>query len=144
MRDDVRNVTVNLSSVYPGEDGREQVAMDEQCAGTARKIKGTWHIHFIEMVSEDQGKVDNLLTFDEKSFSLNRRGEVTTQMTFEQGRDMLSRYQTPYGDMQMHIKSQRVIIRETEEEIFLYAHYRLKFTGQAPAEHEVKISIKEV
>ncbi len=144
MRDDVRNVMVSLSSVYPGEDGLEKAAMDEQCRGSARKIRGKWHIHFIETLSEDQGKVDNLLTFDQSGFALSRRGEVTTQMTFEQGRDMISRYKTPYGDMQMHIRSQRVVVRETEEEIYLYAQYRLKFPGLAATEHEVKISIKEV
>ena len=73
-----------------------------------------------------------------------RKGSFASVMVFEKGVDHVSTYNTPYGAMDMKVKTE--ILEVTEEKDHLRAHvkYVLEMDGQVTSNSDIKIDIESI
>ncbi|SHI29865.1 protein of unknown function [Butyrivibrio fibrisolvens DSM 3071] len=73
-----------------------------------------------------------------------RKGSFASVMVFEKGVDHVSTYNTPYGAMDMKVKTD--ILEVTEEKDHLCAHvkYVLEMDGQVTSNSDIKIDIESI
>lgn len=83
----------------------------------------------------------NLLKFDEKSFSVTKKGLTNVQMIFEKGRMYRTGYGTPFGSMSVGIETRKIKLRRWPEEIRLEAEYGLEVNCEHLADCRIIIKI---
>ena len=80
----------------------------------------------------------------EKYFELTRKGEVSVQLLFEEGKKTLNTYQMPYGTLVVGLDTREIRIEESEDEIKIQIHYAMEIDYQQVSDNEISIVIKSV
>ncbi len=57
----------------------------------------------------ENGRSSTLITVDDKSVTIKRRGENTSSMTYERDKKTEFEYRTPYGAIPMEIDTQKIV-----------------------------------
>lgn len=71
-----------------------------------------------------------------------RKGSFASVMVFEKGVDHVSTYNTPYGDMDMKVKTDILEVEEGEDHIHAHVKYVLEMDGQVTSNSDIKIDIR--
>ena len=74
--------------------------------------------------------------------SIVRRGDITTELTVEQGKRHACQYSTPYGDLMMGIFGLHVDSSVNEDGGELFLDYTVDFNGELTAKKKMKITIR--
>ena len=69
--------------------------------------------------------VSNLVKFSPEVIEVTKKGLINVHMVFEEGKQNLTSYQTPYGALMIGINTHKVEITEEDECIHLEARYGL-------------------
>ena len=107
--------------------------------GTLSGGKDAWRVDYTETQPDNQSH-DVTLTMGGGVVTMQRAGEFSTSMVFEQGRRFEGSYHTPYGALDMgvyatHVKYQ--VDDGANGEVSL--KYQLDLQGQFAAMHELRI-----
>lgn len=81
------------------------------------------------------------LSFSPEKIVLDKKGDVTVQMIFEEGKNHMSYYSTAYGDFCIGISTNQIDIKETAEQIDILLRYDLEFNYQHISECTLAIKI---
>ena len=73
---------------------------------------------------------------------LEREGSTSTRMEFNQGEDVISLYNTPYGMMNINISTKELDIDMDEDGGVIYTKYVLGLEGQPGITTELKVKIR--
>lgn len=71
----------------------------------------------------------NLLKFNDRRFTVIRRGSMESTMTFEKGKKHRSLYRTPFGNLEIGTFATRLLILKSDEKIRIEADYDLELNG---------------
>lgn len=69
--------------------------------------------------------VSNLVRFCNHSMEVTKKGMINVHMVFEEGKQNLSNYQTPFGNIIIGINTHKVQVLESEEKIHILVDYDL-------------------
>lgn len=86
--------------------------------------------------------VKNMVKFSDGQLNVQKRGLVTSTMTFEEQKKNLANYLTPYGNIMVGIDAKNVHISEEEEQIKVQVDYAMEVNYEHLADCSLTIDIK--
>ena len=101
-----------------------------------------WHYVLYEERAEGFTEATkSMLKLKEGVLEMTKKGLINTSMVFERGRDTMSRYKTPFGEMQLGIRTKDLCVIEAENEIRAKVSYDLEAEGRHMAECVIEILV---
>lgn len=110
--------------------------------GSYYKRNGTHYLLYEEMLEGFDEPVKNMVKFSEGKVSVQKRGAITTLMTFEEMRKNHTNYVVPYGNVMVGIDTKNIHIQEQEEHIELRVEYAMEVNYEYLADLDLTIDIK--
>ena len=92
-------------------------------------------------ISGMMGTTTTLLIYNDELI-LKREGITNAQMNFKKGETSISIYDTPYGALDLHIKTDELDVDINEEGGKVKAKYSLELGGQAPIVTNLSLNVK--
>mgnify|MGYP000031242766 FL=1 len=120
------------------EDGNVEVVK----AGDYYNRNGKHYVVYDEVVEGLSGHISNTIKIGDNSLEVMKRGLTNTRMIFEKGKKTLTRYQTPYGILDLSILARDVKVEETEDAIDVAVDYVLEVNEEHLAECNIKMNIR--
>lgn len=115
-------------------------------SGNCRVLAGKHAITYEEYFEGDHGspvKNKNLIKISDNAVHLTKKGPVTTQMYFEQGKKYYGNYQTPFGSFTMEIYTEQLQIQKEEYGVSASIVYQLSLNQCAVSRCTIQIEIKQ-
>ncbi len=119
------------------EDSSRQLAK-----GTIENCDGSYIIEYTEPSKEMDGVVSRVFVENEHFVKLVRRGVYTMDFLIEEGGLHSCRYKTPFGEMLLDIRGNRVSANTGEDEGRVFLHYNLEADTQIISENKLEIKYK--
>ncbi len=129
--------------------GSQLLKGDNEPQVTPVKADGTYYsrdgYEFVIYYENDEGReTRNLIKFKEGFAELIKKGEYTTHLLFEPGKDYTSNYRTPYGMLTVNVSTKTLEISHTSgSAICIHITYDMALNGENTAKCELTISIKD-
>ena len=117
-------VAVITPANYFKKNGKHYIICKRSCGGYAR----SYEKNTIKITG------DNMI-------EIMKKGLTNTHMVFEKGKNHMTGYGTPFGQLVMGIRTKDLHVSETEEEIGASILYHLEVNEEAVAECRIKIRI---
>ena len=115
-----------LLSIYPGEyyfrSGSHYILYDELVEGEAAPIK-------------------NVIKLRDREFTITKKGIINTQMVFTEGKKNMTSYVTPFGNIMIALDTEKIEVKETEEELKIHIDYGLEANYQYIADCQIAVTI---
>ena len=115
-----------IESIYPGEyyfrSGSHYILYDELVEGEAAPIK-------------------NVIKLRDREFTITKKGIINTQMVFTEGKKNMTRYVTPFGNIMIALDTEKIEVKETEEELKIHIDYGLEANYQYIADCQIAVTI---
>ena len=101
------------------------------------------HLKGMQTTDDPHGSDEplELITVGEYHMEVRKKGPVQTNMVFEEEKQNLTCYQTPYGPIQMEITTTGVNFGEEEELLEVKTEYVLGMNGQKVADCRMHIRV---
>lgn len=135
------NVTVTIQSLQTGETGTE--SMTQHAQGLLLREGGDWILTYREGAESGLGSTRTTLRMESGRVTLNRTGELTSQMVFEVGRPHTSLYETPYGKLPMTIRTLKLKTELTEAGGTVLIHYHIELGGGSAGETRLRLTLRK-
>lgn len=123
---------------FGGDNGEDSV---EIVTNGKYKKKGTKGYLRFEQFEEDEGMTKNILSFEEGTVSLTRRGASQLHMSFLTGKKTLTSYGTPFGEIVMGLDTKKIRIEESENEIRVVINYAMDMNYEYLTDCELTVRI---
>lgn len=135
---------VNLHTKAVQTDGSGGQDKIEFFAEATYVIKnGVRYISYKETELSGMEGTSTTLRITEDTLSILRFGTYTSKLEFKQGEEYLTYYQTPYGTLEMNIKTELLNIdMQPEEASSIHLKYSLESEGQEALVNEIHISFR--
>lgn len=105
--------------------------------------KGDHHyVIFDEVIEGFDSPTRNMIKFYDGSCSVNKKGVVNVNMLFEENKQNLTNYVTPFGNILIGIDTGSIDISESENQIDIFVHYSLEANYEHLADCQLEITIK--
>lgn len=115
-----------IESIYPGEyyfrSGSHYILYDELVEGEAAPIK-------------------NVIKLRDREFTITKKGIINTQMVFTEGKKNMTSYVTPFGNIMIALDTEKIEVKETEEELKIHIDYGLEANYQYIADCQIAVTI---
>lgn len=125
-----KDVEVSISGLQwsdeTGEDNIENIVQ-----GTYYKRNDSHYLLYEEAVEGFEQRNENRVKFRQDRVELIRKGVVNTQMIFEKNKTHMMQYKTPYGELLLGIRTDKMELDEQEDCIRVSVEYVLEM-GDAP------------
>ena len=105
------------------------------------EINGKHYILYDEL-SEDNEVVKNVIKIGPKSVELTRKGGQSSHMVFEEGKENLSYYDTPFGSLLMGVNTSNIDWIEEEEQMHLKVDYDLSMNSDHVSKCKIDVNIR--
>ena len=138
-----KDVMIRIKGLQYAE-GQEADTTDLILPGQYFERDGLNFVKYDEIMEEDGEKIRNLLKFNDRQFTVIRRGSMESTMTFEKGKKHRSLYRTPFGNLEIGTFATRLLILKSDERIRIEADYDLELNGSHAAENRIAITIQSV
>lgn len=102
---------------------------------------GKHYVLYEEVLEGIEGHISNTIKIGKDSLEVLKRGLTNTRMIFEKGKKTVSRYDTPFGILNLGIFTKNVIAEETEEKIEVCVEYLLEVNEEQLAECRIQMKI---
>ncbi len=83
------------------------------------------YLMYDEMLEGVEEPISNLVKFSPDTIEVTKKGMINVHMVFEEGKQNLTSYQTPFGSLMIGINTHKVKVTEHDECIHLEAQYGL-------------------
>lgn len=88
--------------------------------------KGNSHyLIYDEMLEGVDTPVSNRVKYTSDYLEVNKKGDINVHMVFEPGKQNLTNYHTPFGDIIIGITTKKIFIDETDDHIYIQVDYSL-------------------
>lgn len=121
--EDQRIETLNRAT-YANRNGHDYLAFDECFEGNV--------------------SVKNLIKFDDTFLEVNKRGEYSVHMLFEEGKKNYTNYNTPFGALMVGIDTKKITVERSENEIDIYVSYGMEINYEFVADSEIEVHISSI
>mgnify|MGYP002583427822 FL=1 len=111
-----KDILINISGLQMDVDPNDPIEMMTTGAYYLRNGK---HYILYDELSEDNEIVKNVIKIGPKSVELTRKGGQSSHMVFEEGKENLSYYDTPFGSLLMGVNTRNIDWIEEEEQMHL-------------------------
>ena len=126
-----------------GGDGPETIESKGTCSWEITE-DGTHVIKGDESKDESGEMVTTSFRITPSRIKMVRKGSFASVMVFEKGVDHVTTYNTPYGAMDMKVKTQVLEVTEEQDRLSAHVRYVLEMDGQDTSNSDIKIEIGTV
>lgn len=133
-----RNTALTLTGCQRNPEGGETVT---ELSAEAEYFEQNGALYILyEESTEDGGTIKSRIKLKDNLLEVTRKGVLNTCMIFETGREHMTEYSTPFGNLQMGILTHSVEADRSDNELIIVADYSLTSDGAEIS--RCKISIK--
>ena len=135
-----KEILLSISGLHmlEEEDGNVEVVT----AGDYYNRNGKHYILYDEVVEGLSGHISNRIKISGDSVEVTKKGLTNTQLIFEKGKKHMTRYQTPYGILNLGVLTRDVQVREEDALIGVKVEYSLEVNEQHLAECTIEMQVK--
>ncbi len=135
-----KEILLSISGLHmlEEEDGNVEVVT----AGDYYNRNGKHYILYDEVVEGLSGHISNRIKISGDSVEVTKKGLTNTQLIFEKGKKHMTRYQTPYGILNLGVLTRDVQVREEDALIGVKVEYILEVNEQHLAECAIEMQVK--
>ena len=135
-----KEILLSISGLHmlEEEDGNVEVVT----AGDYYNRNGKHYILYDEVVEGLSGHISNRIKISGESVEVTKKGLTNTQLIFEKGKKHMTRYQTPYGILNLGVLTRDVQVREEDALIGVKVEYILEVNEQHLAECTIEMQVK--
>ena len=99
------------------------------------------YLMYDEMMEGVDSSISNLVKFNDEVIEVTKKGVINVHMVFEEGKQNLSSYETPYGTIMIGINTHKVEIQENGDSIHLQADYGLDINYEFVSDCQITMDI---
>ncbi len=138
-----RDVKISICGIHTneGEDSVEVVSIGEMY-----EENDILCVSYEEASDEMDGveceMVKNLMKIQNEQVQIIKKGPSQTHMVFMEGKDTLSYYSTPFGELEVVIHTSRLQQEQTEKGLEIYLEYALEVNAAHMSQSNVNIKIE--
>ena len=132
--------SVNIHFVGVRTSNGEEDRSEFRTNGGFYKKDGSFYITYCESADNDMGKTRVLLKVSESGVTVRRMGDFKSVMNLAEGKTTDFCYRTPFGEMNMQIKTSQIVNRLSENGGVLKMLYNL-FAGDESIENSIAIEV---
>ncbi len=104
---------------------------------------GVHYIMYEEVMEGTTSVTRNMVKIKPKKVEISKKGAVTTQMCFEEGKSNQTSYFTAEGELSMGMDTKSVVVEETAEEIVAQISYGMLMNFEHIADCKIKLKIQK-
>lgn len=93
--------------------------------------------------TEDGSKIQSMIKISEKEVEMTNKGAVNSKMVFMLGQSMENSYESPYGVLDMEVKTRVIRVEEKMDSYNLELEYDIYFNGQYSNTRHVFVRVVE-
>lgn len=136
-----QNVIITVTGTQNAPD-TEEATVELTVPGQYSQV-GRHHFLVYEEVDEESRQTTrNLVKFREGFMEVTKSGMIKTHMLFEDGKEFLTPYRTPFGEILAEFHTSSVIIHTTEKGLTADAVYTLGMNGSFVADCRLHINVR--
>lgn len=135
--------TVQLLLTGRQYDGGETAVTKTSALAKFYQKNGSLYLLFDEASNENGAVIHSRIKYKAPLLELARTGAVTTHMTFEEGKEHMAEYVTPYGSVRLGILTHSLTQSCQNGRNVIRADYSLTSEGEPVSEHEIEILFSE-
>ena len=134
-----KEVLINISGLQMDVDPENPI---EMVTTGAYYLKNGKHYILYDELSEDNEVTKNVLKIGPNSVELTRKGPQGSHMIFEEGKENLSYYDTPFGSLLMGVNTSNIDWMEEEEQMRLQVDYNLSVNSDHVSKCKIDVNIR--
>lgn len=136
-----KEVLINISGLQMDVDPENPI---EMVTTGAYYLKNGKHYILYDELSEDNEVTKNVLKIGPNSVELTRtrKGPQGSHMIFEEGKENLSYYDTPFGSLLMGVNTSNIDWMEEEEQMRLQVDYDLSVNSDHVSKCKIDVNIR--
>ena len=134
-----KEVLINISGLQMDVDPENPI---EMVTTGAYYLKNGKHYILYDELSEDNEVTKNVLKIGPNSVELTRKGPQGSRMIFEEGKENLSYYDTPFGSLLMGVNTSNIDWMEEEEQMRLQVDYDLSVNSDHVSKCKIDVNIR--
>ena len=134
-----KEVLINISGLQMDVDPENPI---EMVTTGAYYLKNGKHYILYDELSEDNEVTKNVLKIGPNSVELTRKGPQGSPMIFEEGKENLSYYDTPFGSLLMGVNTSNIDWMEEEEQMRLQVDYDLSVNSDHVSKCKIDVNIR--
>ncbi len=135
-----QDVLVSIAGAHRGDGDDQQVELI--VPGQHFEKNGQHYILFEEIQEDGDERIRSVIKARQGFLSVTRRGAIESQMVFEKGRNDLSSYATPMGEMMLNVTTHDVRMLDCEELLRIEVEYSLDINYEQVSECRITVSVR--
>jgi len=134
-----KDVIVGVTGLqFTGEDNAESLEMI--APGEYYQKNGKHYLKYEEVLEGFPDTNKNLVKIEPGKVEVTKRGLTNMNMIFEENKKHVSCYQTPFGELILGIAGGPITIEESENKLFVRAHYTLDINYEHVSDCVIEIT----
>ena len=138
-----REVLVTVRGMlFTGTAEDEQQDVEVVAPGEYFCKNGKHYVLYDELAENYDEPVHNILKISPEQVSIRKKGLVDTELTFARGKETLSHYSTPYGDLVLGIHANELDVQEDAQGLMVNVEYALEINYEHISNCFIKIHVQ--
>lgn len=131
-----------IVSISSKQIGNEEEAIEVVTPGDFYQKDDLYYAVYEETTISGMEGTTTTLKIGKNTLSLIRTGSTSAKMEFEEKKENISMYNTPYGTLELKIKTNNLSINIDNEGGDVFIDYHMSVSGQSPQNTLLNINIK--
>lgn len=136
-----KEVEVIISGIQKYETHQDD-SLKTKARGEYYLRNGSHYIIFEETIEGFTQTTKNMLKIKDGCLEMTKKGLVNTSMVFDKSKETGAHYKTPFGEMNLGIRTKGLMVSESERLICVEVDYVLEAEGAHMADCRIRIQIK--
>ena len=139
-----REVLVPVSGLlFMADEEAERQDIEVIAPGQYYWKNGKHYITYDEMAENFTEPVHNLLKISPETVSIRKKGLIETELTFTKGKENVSHYSTPFGNLVLGIRANELEVMEEKGGIHVNVEYALEINYEHISDCSIKIHVQD-
>ncbi|WP_434310126.1 DUF1934 domain-containing protein [Hominifimenecus sp. rT4P-3] len=139
-----REVLVTVSGLLSlGDVEAERQDIEVIAPGQYYWKNGKHYVTYDEMAENFSEPVHNLLKISPETVSIRKKGLIETELTFTKGKENVSHYSTPFGNLVLGIRARELEVKEENDGIQVNVEYALEINYEHISDCFIKIRVQD-
>lgn len=124
---------------FTDTEDEESAPVEVITPGQYYNKNGKHYIIYNEIAEDSTGNTKTRIKIDDTTVEIKKQGNTSTNLIFEEGKQNLTCYHTPYGDIMFGVYTQNIDFREAADELSLEINYMLEANYEPMSECHLKL-----
>ncbi len=136
-----KDVLVTVTGLLSDPD-EEKDTIEVTTAGRYYLKNGKHYILYDEVGESINEVVKNTIIIGDTHVDVRKKGEIDTQMSFEEGKKLNSFYSSMFGQMELGIFTDRIELLEKEDFLELKLEYHLDINNEHVSDNQIHVVVQ--